>query len=437
MGTSFTSDDLELILARGHETSGVEFKPAGPSDGYLLAQVTRAVLGLANRRDGGYVIVGVSDDEAGVTPVGVNEEDLKTWNFDDVSAKINAFADPSVELSIFTPKRGDRIFVVIQVAEFSAVPVLCRRDWADKKQVLRRGACYVRSVTKPETSEIPTQTEMRELLDIATEKRLRSFFSLSASAGLSVQDLAQAAGAAKFAREPGVPEGPIQADIGTRGRWELRVHPVRYSEERLELDVLRPVMERCSVKVGGWSFPLVAPQPRPVLEANALVQGEFQFQHYKEVWRLSTSGQFCDLMGIAEDWRDESGFWPGEASWKPGARVGLQYLLRTLLQIFEFTSRLATAIPGEDDFKIQVHLYGLKNRELYVDAPGRMPFMPGAHVAAADSWSLSRQVDRATLARDSRTLATEAAKRLFAMFEFRLPTEQLAEVARTILPGPT
>ena len=45
--------------------------------------------------------------------------------------------------------------------------MLCKRDY---QGVLRSGACYVRSSRKPETSEIPTQTEMRELLQLATDK---------------------------------------------------------------------------------------------------------------------------------------------------------------------------------------------------------------------------------------------------------------------------
>lgn len=57
--------------------------------------------------------------------------------------------------------------MVLDIEEFPDIPVLCKRDYDN---VLRSGACYVRSRRKPETSEIPTQTDMRELLDLASSK---------------------------------------------------------------------------------------------------------------------------------------------------------------------------------------------------------------------------------------------------------------------------
>ena len=58
-----TEQDFESLLALGHETNGVEFKGRGSrSDSAFLAGVIRAVLGMANRRDGGLVILGVESD---------------------------------------------------------------------------------------------------------------------------------------------------------------------------------------------------------------------------------------------------------------------------------------------------------------------------------------------------------------------------------------
>src|SRR5918992_3524376 len=72
---------------------------------------------------------------------------------------------------------------VIQVKEFADIPVLCKRSYDN---VLREGACYVRSRRKPETSEIPTLADMRDLLDLATEKRLREHLALLERIGLIV-----------------------------------------------------------------------------------------------------------------------------------------------------------------------------------------------------------------------------------------------------------
>ena len=51
-------------IALGHELSGIEFKSPGPlSEGRLVAQAVKAIPGLANRRDGGSVIIGVSEQD--------------------------------------------------------------------------------------------------------------------------------------------------------------------------------------------------------------------------------------------------------------------------------------------------------------------------------------------------------------------------------------
>jgi len=69
------------------------------------------------------------------------------------------------------------------VEEFSDVPVLCKRDYDD---LLRAGACYVRPRRKPETTEIPTQADMRDLLDLATEKGVTRFLERAKGVGLFI-----------------------------------------------------------------------------------------------------------------------------------------------------------------------------------------------------------------------------------------------------------
>jgi len=67
-----TERDLESILAQGHETNGVEFKgPGARTDRSFPAKVIRAILGMANRRDGGLVMIGVESTK--LDPVGLSD----------------------------------------------------------------------------------------------------------------------------------------------------------------------------------------------------------------------------------------------------------------------------------------------------------------------------------------------------------------------------
>lgn len=179
-----TDEEFAAILALDYELPGIEFKGPGlASDKHLFAKVARAVLGMANRRDGGRVIIGVHCSPSVVDRIGLSEPQLRTWNYDDVASKLATYAEPSISFDLEVKERDGNRYVVLEVKEFEQVPILCRNDY---QKVLRKGACYVRSRRKPETTEIPTQEDMRDLLDLAIEKALRKYITLAHRAGVSL-----------------------------------------------------------------------------------------------------------------------------------------------------------------------------------------------------------------------------------------------------------
>ena len=179
-----TDEEFAQIMGLAHEIRGVEFKgPGASSEGRLFAQVVKAMLGMANRRDGGRVVIGVQDLGSVLNPIGLDEAQLATWNYDHVSDRVAVYADPGVAFDLEIREYNGRSYVVIQVEEFADVPVLCKRAYDG---VLRDGACYVRPRRKPETTEIPTYADMRDLLDLATEKGVRRLLAHAQRAGLAV-----------------------------------------------------------------------------------------------------------------------------------------------------------------------------------------------------------------------------------------------------------
>jgi predicted HTH transcriptional regulator len=188
-----TDPEFAELLFLQHELPGVEFKAPGPrGEKTLFHSVVRAVLGMANRRDGGRIVLGVREDEVGkLELVGLTQVDAGTWRNDHLAEAIAPYADPYVGIQAQEHVHEDKLYVLIEVHEFEEVPVICRRSYpptpkAGQKPILRTGAIYVRTRRKPETSEPPGQTEMRELIELATEKRMRSLLGTLGRAGLEV-----------------------------------------------------------------------------------------------------------------------------------------------------------------------------------------------------------------------------------------------------------
>lgn len=179
-----SADEIEVALAPGYELRGLEVKgPGARADMPFFAKVARAMLSLANLRDGGHVVIGIDDSNVAALQPGLQPDQLSSWfEYDDLARKLAEYADPPLRFDIGARTLSSGATVaVIQVHEFADVPVLCKRDFPG---ALRAGACYVRTRKVPETAEVPNSIEMRDLLDLATEKALRSYVERAERAGV-------------------------------------------------------------------------------------------------------------------------------------------------------------------------------------------------------------------------------------------------------------
>lgn len=170
-----TEDQLRTLISLGREQRGVEFKGPGTRDDKpFMAKVVRAMLGLANKRDGGVLVIGVADDGTTLAPIGLSESELATWSYDHVAAVVTNYADPYVTFSIASVPLDGNMFAVIEVEEFDSTPVICKKGY---DSILRNGALYVRPHGKVETVECPTHVEMREVVDMATDLHARALLA--------------------------------------------------------------------------------------------------------------------------------------------------------------------------------------------------------------------------------------------------------------------
>lgn len=188
--------ELVALIDLGREDRSLEYKESRPW-GDLKDKIAKTALGMSNVRDGGTIIIGVSQRSGSLVPKGMPQDNIDTYDVDDVQAYVNRFADPYVRLEMYTVPRNDQKFIAIVVHEFDEVPVVCKKSGVG----LRQGSVYTRAYRMPETCEVPSQTEMREIIDMATDKGVRRFLERSRRAGLRTGETIQRADTEEFDEE--------------------------------------------------------------------------------------------------------------------------------------------------------------------------------------------------------------------------------------------
>lgn len=165
-----SDNELSEYILLGREERHVEYKEARPWK-ELAAKIAKSAMALANLAGGGVIVVGMRESGDAYEAVGVDEQLAAEFIEDDVHAFVNRYAEPFVDLSVRSVSHDGRRFVIVVVEPFQDVPVICRRDG----DTLRQGAIYVRSRRMRETTEIRHSVDMRELIDLATERALANY----------------------------------------------------------------------------------------------------------------------------------------------------------------------------------------------------------------------------------------------------------------------
>jgi predicted HTH transcriptional regulator len=175
-----TDADLAALLSTRTETRNLDYKEAihwseAASDEKV--GLVKDILAMANTPTGGKIVLGVRD--ADFEPVGLARDAFESLDQTRTNDFLHRYTDPRFSCQVHKLSVDGRLHVVIEVAEFPIIPIICRADANSTKGgklLLRRGCIYTR--TEKATSEpISTSDEMRELLEIALTKRETALIS--------------------------------------------------------------------------------------------------------------------------------------------------------------------------------------------------------------------------------------------------------------------
>lgn len=153
----------------------MEFKKSVPwGRGEFKFRIVRSVLAFSNVRDGGAIIIGVKEIDDGFELTGIKKHHLDSYDEDEIRAKVATYADPYARCRLEVHRDdADNQYAVIDIEQFDTVPVICAQDGPCN---LYEGVIYTRTRRIPESAPVPSQTEMREILDMATEAQLRRHY---------------------------------------------------------------------------------------------------------------------------------------------------------------------------------------------------------------------------------------------------------------------
>ncbi len=175
MGEFSDGDQLVRdLLAQGSEHD-VDYKAGieAPTDGRAKAKLAKIVIAFSNRKDGGYLLIGVEDST--LRPIGLTLQQVKSWDGARVTAALASYAAPQPVIKVTRGALPDgKVLVALHVAPFEEQPLVCVKTVDDddrrKPPILRKGALYIRS-EGTECKEVSTEAEMRELLARAYVKK--------------------------------------------------------------------------------------------------------------------------------------------------------------------------------------------------------------------------------------------------------------------------
>jgi predicted HTH transcriptional regulator len=180
-GYDLLRERIDSYLDLLSESRNLDFKESQPYD-VLKYKIIKAALAMSNIRNGGLVIIGVSERGPEWALDGISPAHLATYDVDVMLDQIHAHASP-VGVDVITHVRDSKTFLVISIHEFESDLVICRKD-GPAGEGIEKGRVYVRPAGKPQSRAVMSSEEMREITDLAAEKKARQLIAASERIGM-------------------------------------------------------------------------------------------------------------------------------------------------------------------------------------------------------------------------------------------------------------
>ncbi len=179
---------IALALGRCQEQPWLDFKESQPWL-ELRWRLIKTIMGMANLRDGGLVLIGVAERENTWELTGIQQDHLNSFDVDCIIDQLGKYASPQVVVDIVVHDHDDaKCYLAFHVHQFNDVPVVCRNNSPDDvklKDRLSAGDIYVRPTSgTPRTEKVTDAARLHDLLELAAEFRARKMLEVGRRIGL-------------------------------------------------------------------------------------------------------------------------------------------------------------------------------------------------------------------------------------------------------------
>jgi len=407
-----TEDDVRRLLSLRTENRNLDYKRTcnwSTATNDEKCEIVKDILAMSNTQDGGQLIFGVEDET--FEPAGMSDAEFQSFDPTRLNDFLRRFTDPPLACGVYKFTFDGRRCAVIEVPEFSEVPIICKADANSaiepRRLILKRGGMYVRT-DRPSSELVSSVEEMRDLVGRASRKKreelLRSIRDLLAGNDAVQQDEAQPAYDAELEETDGFFTEVLPADFNNHAHWKVVVHPGTYAEHRVPThQQLGELLRRSSVALRGWDFPHTDRD-----NASNFAQGRQSstaFMHHVEAYRAYLSGLFC--------WR--SAFWENE-TFRGQNVLSFIGIIFQLTEFLEFFKRYYLALTDVIDIRGAITLMNVRGLTLASMRADVDLF--GAYTSRENIIELPIRFSMAEIETDAEVIARRLAKRVFAIFNW-------------------
>jgi hypothetical protein len=157
--------------------------------------------------------------------------------------------------------------------------------------------------------------------------------------------------------------------IKLHGHWKITIRPNIYSDFLIpSLEEAKEIIESNKLSLRGWDYPHVDPAGIKVSGDNSIHSMCDWVEGYKfEYWRFYQTGQFVHYFSMREDGRLNSEKiveFQQEYGTEANKFLDIISTIYTVTEIFEFASKIFSALEQVSSVEIIVELHDVNNRTL-------------------------------------------------------------------------